>query len=461
MVQQKLIVVGDGAVGKSCLLISYCSGSFPNDYVPTDQSKITSKADIEKIFKKSNLKVYYTSAKDGIVNECFNGALEIVLGTHSNKKQKKPKFKSILTPPILPEAGRAPWIFPETNCFELDMKKLLNLKDNSDIEFVFENEDDILYAHQLILSSNETFKKIIENPKEKFQGVDWVNEKKNRKLEIKMDKKISKEDFLVVLEFLYTGIASIEKQNFEEIQKIATIFSFDLLTAVCDNIKMGDPDLNPSIGTWLNDKMGDDFKNLYFNKEFKSDIILKTKTHKIPSHKIILSSRCELLNVMINGNFNEGSSEILELDVPDEIIFEFIQYLYTSHIDINESNALILIEFANKFGLTRITTLCEIFLSKWVERETTDGIEKADIDLIGLLNFSKVHNANQFEQFCLHFISTNYQPMKKRKEWKYLEGENLKYVEENQWPPKSYFKDLQTFENAMKKSKNEDKCQIM
>jgi len=220
--------------------------------------------------------------------------------------------------------------------------------------------------------------------------------------------------------------------------------------------------LNPSIGTWLNDKTGDNFRNILLNKSLYSDITFKVEDKVIYAHKTVLASRCAVLSTMFAGNFVESkkSSEIPIPDTTHECFLALLEFLYTDHAPIEKSDAVGIMTLANRFGMSRLVTLCELYISKAVETATKDDIVKADIDIIGLLHVSQAHNANQLAQFCLHFIYSNYQLMKKREEWKTLEGENMKYIEENQWPPVSYLKELEVYEKLIG-AKSDDKCSIM
>ena len=78
----------------------------------------------------------------------------------------------------------------------------------------------------------------------------------------------------------------------------------------------------------------------------------------------------------------------------------------------------------------------------------------------------QAHNANQLAKWCLHFISTNYSVFKGEDEFEYIQGENRAHVEQHQWPPKSYYEELELYKEKIEKfhgvsSVGAGKCSVM
>src|SRR5688572_23598032 len=95
----------------------------------------------------------------------------------------------------------------------------------------------------------------------------------------------------------------------------------------------------------------------------------------------------ELASAMFSGNFIESKqAQILIEDTSAECFMAFLEYLYTCHSPIEDSNDSIgILVLANRYGTPRLLSLCELYISKTVERETSQSILNADIDVIGLL----------------------------------------------------------------------------
>ena len=76
----------------------------------------------------------------------------------------------------------------------------------------------------------------------------------------------------------------------------------------------------------------------------------------------------------------------MQITIPEiglDTFLAFLEYLYTDHSPIEDSDSLGILELANQYVMPRLTALCELYISKHVERATSNSIAQADVDIIG------------------------------------------------------------------------------
>jgi len=572
----KCVVVGDGAVGKSCLLISYTTNAFPGEYVPTVFDNYSANVMVDG--KPINLGLWDTAGQEDydrlrplsypqtdVFLVCFSivsptsfenietkwypeishhaphvpivlvgnkldlrhshdlkrppisyaqgcdmakriGALKYVENSALTQENVKTLFdeairacispaalkrknkaasrfgsssKPVPIPPVMPPAGKAPWIYIKTSTFGPELKTMVNNPQFADVTFIC-GDGQRLHAHKVILCSASSLMRRLFHIKHEgdkplidpelvssggfraFQNINVETTQDGTELtEVTLAPSIAAKIFLRVLEFWYAGITHIaDKKDFvSETIDAANLYECEHLVQICENIRNDMPELNPSIGTWLNDTLGEVAKELFFNKSLLSDLTFSIGGKDIPAHRALVTCHCEVFRARLTGGFSNGKDgKVIIHEAEEDTFLALLEYFYTDHSPIEDGDSMGILALANEYCAERLISLCELYVSKTVDKAVAVGIEKAEINVVGLLLDAQQHNANQLAQFCLHFISSNFQPMKKRKEFVELVGDNLKHVEEHQWPPISYLKELEEYEKATGKS---DNCCVM
>jgi Rho family protein len=83
-------------------------------------------------------------------------------------------------------------------------------------------------------------------------------------------------------------------------------------------------------------------------------------------------------------------SQIPIPDVSYDNFLALLEYLYTDHAPIESGDSVGLLIAADRFFQTRLKNLCELYITKEVDRSVVKNIEKADIDVVGLLHGAQV-----------------------------------------------------------------------
>ena len=82
------------------------------------------------------------------------------------------------------------------------------------------------------------------------------------------------------LSFLYTGVVDLNKDSeaLSDTITAANLLNLPELALICENAHKEEEFLNPSIGTWLNDRNSSVAKDLFFNKVRESQACIFPQT---------------------------------------------------------------------------------------------------------------------------------------------------------------------------------------
>ncbi|XP_067686809.1 rho-related protein racA-like [Haliotis asinina] len=429
--------------------------------------------------------------------QCFEGAIKYgIKNLEAMKKQTvfRRYRKPVLLRPSVPLAGLSPLPEISASKFADHWHQLLEDPKFSDVTFLLGDRHQ-LDAHKIILSSaSKFFAQILQLPftrktnqltkvkettvitKEdinsgKVEGITFVSdthsETKPDHLTIHLSPDVTAAIFTHVLEFLYTGTPrlpdDVSEQCLEDLIRVAKIFQLPHLVTICCNLLNGEAFLNHRITTFLNHETASNMKELYFDQPEAADVVFDIGGRELYAHKVVLTSRCDVMAAMFGGAFVEAQqSGKCKVKIPNttcECLLALLEYFYTDHAPIEGGDAVGILALADEYCQPRLLNLCELYITKEVDRSCTKNIEKSEIDVIGLLLTAQLHNASQLSKWCLHFISTNYIAFSKRSEFVMLKGVNKAHVEENRWPPLAYLEEVKAYEKMV--AKQARKCSVM
>ncbi|CAL1530915.1 unnamed protein product [Lymnaea stagnalis] len=263
-----------------------------------------------------------------------------------------------------------------------------------------------------------------------------------------MSDEISEASFSAVVEYLYTGLLHSHEVEFHEVKRTAELLEANLMTVI-DNILKDQSFLNIEVNKTFHEKRIRKLRDLALQKDYLEDISFKVDNGVVSAHKALLMARCEMMYAMFSSDFIESASELIPFPGITVRTFKALQeYLYTGESPcMDKIDCTMLIEVANRLCLPQLVNMVEASVVK--ELLTYDRDEMLQ-DAIMLIEPSELYNAEQLSKFCQYTLSVNFNEVisKHQKLFHQLPTEKQEQIEQMQWPPVWYLKEVEQFRNG-------------
>lgn len=445
-------------VGMKCDLRSISSNR--------ESDHLVSVSEAESVAHQMGFAYFETSAKTGEnVASAFENAVKI---GHTTKKELggRKRMKSQFADSYLKSLtsiSSPPELTTDPSTYVSDFKKILEDVANADVLFKFEDGSQSIHAHKIVFWFGiSAFRSVFFEKNwhlcEKFQDCFLVKETEFKgRTCVVLKKWFSRDIFVQILEFLYTGEVRISKDSehaeVNELLNAAKKLEVVKLIDICEKLldvkdalnhskEMAEISLLPK-HTVVNDFFLDDNLAVY------SDVTFLIEGTLVFAHKAVLVARSPVLAALLSDKFADGKSTQVALPgVNCRSFLAVLEYLYTDNCTslgkIPAEDVLVLADF---FCLTHLVQICEVQMYG----ELLNMTKK---DLLDVLAFAKIFNAKQITEWCLYVIGLKFLKFQSiEKELELIVSEHSQFFEKHCWPPQDHRKVLKKYRQRVKWNK--------
>ena len=158
------------------------------------------------------------------------------------------------------------------------------------------------------------------------------------------------------------------------------------------------------------DNFRNEMHNLY-KAQVLTDMTIACGDKEFKVHKAVLASQSPVFKTMFEVDMKEKASSTIEItDSPPAVVSDLVTYLYTGTAPDIRVHATELLNFANRYELHRLFTMCENKLK----------MKLKVANVVDVLLLAHLHSAHYLKKACMNFIQTHKANVCKTSRWQFL-----------------------------------------